>query len=434
MSAGLVLLLTSAVALANGQTTHVWISRTAVTRLPAGDLRDLLERPDLEPMLVHGTMFPDGGYPLGHPYGEAAHWEPFQTRYLEWIRDRWSPPFDGEAAPHVAFLMGLGSHGLADQTFDAFYLDRSQLYDGDLGWADGASMDEATDFKWAQLTTGQEVPERWLPDEAFEALYAEAGIEVDAGTFHEGQDLLELAIGAVRVSAAAGGDLSHYEAAFPWAMSHLQDDALPGIPDYEAEVVAAYWTELWDRLHARSGTDLVDRTWPVDGGYGLGTDATSPDARISVIFRQGLLQDDLAADSFTVATASGTPLPVDAWLYYRDNSHIVHLVPQADWPEDTWLDVTVRAGLVTRTGAILAEDLTFSVSTAPIPADADAPDDPDDSDDTTSPGADPDADAPKTRCGHAPRTPTGWMALLVFVVAGVLPAWRRRTVPRGGTP
>jgi len=415
----LALVLAPQVVLANGQTTHVWISRAAVEQLPSGALYDILSDPAHEPMLVHGTMFPDGGYPLGHPYGESAHWEPLQTRYLEWIKANFPLPYDQDAAPHIAFLMGLGSHGLADQTFDAFYLDRSQLYDAELGWADGLSMDEGTDFKWASLRGGQAVPERWIPTDVLAPLFAEEGIEVDAETMNQGQGLLEIAIGAVAASAAAEGDISRYEDAFPWAMSNLENDELPGIPDYETEVVASYWLELWDRLHSRSDTTIIDRTWPVDGSAGLTTDATSPDARISILFRQGLRTDDLRPELFAVLDSSGTAHPVDIWLYYGNDSHIIHLVPQADWPENDWLTVTLKAGLPTRTGATLAADYDFSVSTSPPRVDSGQP---------------PEADAPtKSRCGCAIDTLASSSTAWIWTVAlGLVCHLRRRPTP--GTP
>ena len=57
-------------------------------------------------------MFPDVGYAVGDNYGEIAHWESFQAAYLEWIQDTYSRPWTTEAKQHIAFLMGLGSHGL----------------------------------------------------------------------------------------------------------------------------------------------------------------------------------------------------------------------------------------------------------------------------------------------------------------------------------
>ena len=73
-------------ALANGQDTHVWITRDALRHLPEGELKDLLADPANEAALVHGSMFPDGGYAVDHDYGETAHWEPFQGRYGHAVR------------------------------------------------------------------------------------------------------------------------------------------------------------------------------------------------------------------------------------------------------------------------------------------------------------------------------------------------------------
>ncbi len=404
------LLMLSPLAHANGQTTHIWISRRARELLPAGELSDLMQAPAYEPMWVHGTMFPDGGYAVGHPFGEAAHWEPFQAKYLEWIKTEFATPYGPEAAPHIAFLMGLGSHGLADQTFDANYQDRSIRYDGDLGWAAGRSMDEATDFKWASLTGSQDVPERWVPKEVLVALYAEYGIDVDEATLDAAQDLLELVVSTVGLSADLNGDLTSWEDNFPWAMSNLQNPDVPGIPEYEAEVVAGYWTELWGRLHDLNGRQFIDRTWPPDGGYNLQVDPDSPDARISVVFRQGMLRDDLGPAAFSVLDEDGVSLSFDTWLFYGDHSHILHIVPTEPWPENAWLTVTVNGGLTAAAGAVLTEPYSFQVATFPAPADSGDTAIPDDSE----PNEDDEA-ALKTRCGcaNAPAHREAWLLALL---------------------
>ena len=115
----LILLLLSGTALANGQTTHLWITETARTHLPAGELADLLT--GQSDVLRVGTMFPDGGYAIGHGYGEVAHWEPFQGLLRDWILDNFDDPTGTDAAPYVAFYLGLASHGMADQVFDSMY-------------------------------------------------------------------------------------------------------------------------------------------------------------------------------------------------------------------------------------------------------------------------------------------------------------------------
>ena len=128
---------------ANGQTTHCWITGQAIGLLPSGDLARLMSDPDMELYWRNGSMFPDGGYANGDGYAELAHWEPFQMAYLGWIAETYEPPYEGDAARHVAFLMGLASHGMADQTFDAMYMSRAWHYDAESDWSN--SMDEATD-------------------------------------------------------------------------------------------------------------------------------------------------------------------------------------------------------------------------------------------------------------------------------------------------
>ena len=101
----LLLLSTPSLVLANGQTTHLWITDTAITHVQSEPLFALLSaHPD---PLRAGTMFPDGGYAIGHEYGEIAHWEPFQDRFRDWITDTFDDPSSPEAAPHVAFYLGL---------------------------------------------------------------------------------------------------------------------------------------------------------------------------------------------------------------------------------------------------------------------------------------------------------------------------------------
>jgi MYXO-CTERM domain-containing protein len=410
---------------ANGQTTHVWITREARQLVADGALGDIVRDPALEAALVHGTMFPDGGYPLGHPYGEAAHWEPFQGAYLAWIRRTYGPPYDDEEArQHVAFLLGLASHGMADQTFDAHYQNRSQRYDGELGWAAGDSMDEATDFEWAWLTGPQEVPERFVPAATLVEVFGERGIEVDEDTLDAGQDLLELAIGVVGLGSRTELGLERYREGFPWATSHMQDPALPGTPAREAEVIALYWAEVWGRLHDLQPEDAILHTHPAAGGWVPSTDPDSPDSRISITFRRSLHTDDVVPEAFLVEGPEG-PITVQTWLFYGTDSHIVHLVPVEPWPTDAELAVTVRAGLPDRLGGVLAADATFTVTTEEPP-----PEDSGGTDGDEIADADADADdgeAPKSRCeGCASGPGQGLGAGLLGLVALVVGRRRRR--------
>jgi Zinc dependent phospholipase C len=241
----LALLLSLSTAAANGQSTHVWISRRALELLPEGELKELLSAQ--EAALVHGTMFPDGGYPLGDPYAEIAHWEPFQGLYMEWIQDRYAAPWEGQAAHEVAFLFGMASHGMADQSFDACYFNWSSIYDADHGWAAGESFDEASDVIWSSIVGGQELPAQDVPYETLTALYDAYGEPTDIETMQEGQNILELAIGMAGLAGQSPELVESYAAEFPWGGSHLDFHGLPGTPEDAGAVGAA------QRVGARPG-------------------------------------------------------------------------------------------------------------------------------------------------------------------------------------
>ena len=154
---------------ANGQSTHCWISEQARDILPNGELSQLLLNIDNEIYWRNGSMFPDGGYPQGDKYGEIAHWEPFLMVYMDWIKTEFTPPYSAEAQKHIAFLMGMASHGMADQSFDSMYMSRAWVYDAEQDWE--KSMDEATDVVFVSQTHGQSVSDLWFPGELFVGFY-----------------------------------------------------------------------------------------------------------------------------------------------------------------------------------------------------------------------------------------------------------------------
>jgi hypothetical protein len=358
---------------ANGQTTHIWITHAATEALPEGELRDLLTDEALAPMLVHGTMFPDGGYAVGHPYGEIAHWEPLQIAYLEWIRATYAPPWTDEARAHIAFLMGLASHGMADQTHDALYLDWSRRYDADAGWAHDGSLDEATDFVWSSLTGPATVPERWVPQAALMPLFDELDVGVDAETLDRAQGMLELAVGLVGIGGQNEALVAEYAAEFPWGCSHLEDPAQPGTPSFEATAVAAYWQDLYAQLHGEAGPQHLLTAWPPDGGYKPVTAASALESRVALVLARGAPTGEPAADLVTVTDAAGRAYPVDLSLYYGQNSHVLLVVPQEDWAADQDFTLTLRAATPGRDGTATPADTTLTFTTrAPVEDEAEA--------------------------------------------------------------
>ena len=394
----LALALVVAPVLANGQTTHIWITRHALEHLPEGELRTLLTRKDLETPLINGAMFPDGGYATGHEYGEEAHWFEFQSRYRDWIRDSYAPdPWSDEAGWHVAFLMGMVSHGMADQAF-AMYFDWSRIYDAEYGWAEGISFDEASDVLWAALTGPQEVPSRELPGEIFVQLFAEHGVEVDEQTLEDGQTLLGAAIDLVGLMSEEPDIVRGYQEAFPWGGAHLLD-GYAGSPPCEGRIVAGAWQEWWDQLHGRVTPLAIIGLAPGDGHRGLAREMSSPEARLQVVFSRGVTEAAVRA-GVTVLDPAGEVLPTSVWVTYGDGRNVAHLAPTEDWPMDADLTVVAEASLSAVDGTQLEQSFQWVVSTLPPPGTAVAPE----------------------GCGCAHGAPPGGSMPWIFFAMG----WRRR--------
>ncbi len=353
------LLLTTAI-FANGQTTHLWITEAARTHITDEALSEVLTT-NSDALRV-GTMFPDGGYAVDHPYGETAHWEGFQDLLRDHIRASWPDPTDTDAGATVAFYLGLASHGMADQLFDATYMERSKVYDAE-AWTTDASLDTSSDVVWASLTSPQEVPERWLPEELPE-LFAAAGVEVDADTLDAGQALLELAVMGVGALSASEDSVALHTENFPWGCAHLDDPMVPGRPAHEAEVVAAYWQVLWDELRGEEEALSLLATIPDDGGADHPETAGDIESRIGLVFSRGLMDGDVT-DGTIVVSADGAEIAVTSDLFYRDHSHVVNVSPDAGWAAEAIHAVTVDPALRGSDGRAAAQRLGFSFSTAP---------------------------------------------------------------------
>lgn len=340
----LLLALAAAPALANGQTTHTWITLHALDYLPEGELKEFLTREDLQQALLNGAMFPDGGYPQHDDYGEMAHWEPFQNRYRAWIVGQEQAPYSDTMAEHVAFLMGMASHGMADQVYDSLYMERAKQNDSASDWG-AHSMDEATDVAYAAIFGPMPTPEDWVPYDQFLQLYTEAGHPVSYDLLSNGQKLLRVAIGYVGLASQNPDTVANYADWFPWACGHQDDPLALGDPDWESQVIAHYWQDLWAQMQGgESAYAPVMFTFPADG-YQVERDHSRIEGRVSLVFSRGIDTNALDPALFSVHDAKGNPVAVEVSVFYGNSSHVVHLIPQADWAENTDYTVTVAEGV-----------------------------------------------------------------------------------------
>ncbi|MCB9682738.1 MAG: Ig-like domain-containing protein [Alphaproteobacteria bacterium] len=365
---------TATPAWACGQSTHVWIGIEAVQYLPDGPLKALLQEDDLLVYRINGAMFPDGGYsPLTQDdYGEQAHWEPFQTAYLDWIKDTWDPPYtDPEARQHIAFLMGLAAHGMADQMFDGIYLTRSLLtYDGEARWdASVSGADTATDVALCIRQGRQPLVEDVVPYDTMVEVFDRYGQPTGRDVMMRGQASLRLAITYIGNLSEDPEESAAYDAEFPWANGHIDDPDVPGSPKEMQVGLAGYWTTLWDRLNDDFDptAEAIFQTWPADGSYDHPTDALSIEAQVSVGLSRAVDLDTVTTDRVQVLGPDGTPHPIDLRMYYGNGSNILNLWPTDDWADDTVYTVSIGPGITSFDGQTIDAAQTFTFSTGPAP-------------------------------------------------------------------
>ena len=348
-------------AFANGQSTHCWISEQAIVELSEGDLKQFLLDADLEVYWRNGTMFPDGGYAVGDDYGEIAHWEPFQKMYLSWIKDNYSPPWSDEASAHIAFLLGMASHGMADQSFDAMYFRRAYVYDQAGNWS--VSLDEATDVTFIADTEPQPVPEKWTPSDIFVELFSEQGHQVEASTMESGQTLLQVAVQWVgSVATNLPERVAEYRQDFPWATANMLNEDYSGSPPIEAKIIASYWEYLWAELHDQPPSELVLFVSPSDRTYAHPVSSEDIEADVSIVFAQGLNTELLTEDMIAIIDAEGNHHPIGVDVFYGHQSNVVNVTPLIDWNLGEYT-LHISAALPFRDGSTLSQEFTSRFST-----------------------------------------------------------------------
>lgn len=333
----------------NGQSSHLWISEAAVDYLPASELKDLLSDPTYEQHWRNGTMFPDGGYAIDDDYGEIAHWEPFQVSYLNWIKETYSLPWSVEAKEHIAFLMGLASHGLADQSYDAMYFRRAYIYDEAGAWTE--SFDTATDVAFVSQTMVQPTVDVWVPYDALLPLFETQGHSVSTEVVSQGQSRLNLAVYWVGSTAGQPDLLAEYQSQFPWGTGNQLNEDIPGSPILESQIVAAYWESLWSKLIEVEEIKPLLFTHPVNQTYGYPKDHTDIESGLSMGLAVGISEMDLLPEHIQVLNPIGEGHPVIVDVFYGENSHILNIDPLNDWSEGVYRvilshELPLREGLV----------------------------------------------------------------------------------------
>ena len=352
-------------ALANGQSTHLWISERAIEQLPNGELKTLLSIN--EQQWRNGTMFPDGGYAVEDNYGEISHWEPFQLAYLQWIKDTYSMPWSNEAQEHIAFLMGLGSHGLADQSFDAMYFRRSYVYDAQSDWSN--SLDIATDVVFISKTYTQPTVDPWIPIEPLLDIFLEQGHTVSDDVIELGQSRLNVAVYWVGSASEQAEVVVEYEQQFPWTSHNLLNESIPGNPYMESEIIKEYWQVLWKELQGDNGANKVLYCDPKTTSYSHPRSKDDIESSLSIGLSSAIDTDKLEESHISVEFENGQQHPVLVDVFYGDGSNIINIEPLIDWDSGQYT-VLLSSELPLEDGSDLGGVMECTFSTTEKPTDS----------------------------------------------------------------
>ena len=402
---------------------------------------------DFEAHLRNGTMFPDAGYAyrITNPtyamdcptddgyeerdmtmqFGEIAHWEPFQQGYLEQFIANYSLPGESpEAELEFAFLLGMASHGIADQVYDAVLMKGSKHHDETTGWGPCewgepwpyeyskpvyAPFDSASDILWTALEGDQDVPNVSFPANAlvgtFKAGYEEfkarglsdcefshftedshqvlpgneegeaLGIPSEE-LFWNGINLVGFGMDLVKGWAESEEDLDHAKDFYPWTQSQFETINSYGSPDGIARLTARLWETIWNE--ALRATDwqenLIIGTFPVDGGYEHPTDSSSPTANVSLVFARQVANGQPFEDIIRWSDSTGEVVEYRAEHFYRAN--VLNLRPSGDLAIDTLYQIEFLQDLELKNGLTVPQGTSLSFSTGDAPPTPVEPDEP----------------------------------------------------------
>lgn len=353
-------------AVAHGINAHIWVSDRAVDLVFDCELHALLADPDIRPVVQISPAFPDSGYAADHPYGEAAHWEPWTEAYLRHLRQRFGNDFTSDAARrHIAFWMGASSHGLEDEIFDSLFIYKSEEVDG----AGQDLIDTLTDFLLIAQGHAALQPEVWLPPD-LPSIFAdpEVGVPVHMGQIEGGMFTVhEIVIGLVDnpVELDQGfGDL------IPWAAEHYFDPQAGGSIGYEPPIVARYYEALWKRLHNRfvPERDLLLGGVPEYGGRLRANRPDTVDAWISLWTGIGVRTGSLDG-KIALIGPDGVTVPIRVrptrWGNAPDDwGRVIQIRPEAELLPDSSYRVELRAGLELIDGRALEQTLEWPLRSA----------------------------------------------------------------------
>jgi hypothetical protein len=337
--------LTASTALAHGVNAHMWVSDRAVELLPEGDLKTMLSDPDIRQGLQIGSIFPDTGYAVSAPYGEPAHWEPFATAAVAYLKGNGYIPADtAEKKKIVAFFMGVANHGMEDEIFDTLFLRGSLENDN----ADQDVLDMVCDALLIADGHTKLQPPIYYPAAEAIAILKSIGVTATADQFKAGMEKT-MNFAVIALSNLATETADGYRKDIPWTVKHYVDPDTAGSFGNEIVVIAKYMDYMWRRLNGTVGADeAYISVFPYEDKPIMGTKAGKV-ASWSAVFSGVAMNDhDIIKDIvglYMVDTNLNADVARTRWSNGNGESRLFVVQPTADMLPCSEYEIKVASGM-----------------------------------------------------------------------------------------
>jgi hypothetical protein len=249
--------------LASGMTLHIWMAEKAANEyVQIPELRAFLQSEAAA--YKNGSIFPDSGYTINHPFGEYAHWHNFLNAYYDEINERCPDLSTAPCRKAFAHMLGSLAHSLGDVNFDRHFVtaEADNDHGGDIDKAQ-TFTDPGCDFlAILEHKRGFKIPDLDLPMDELLGAFARGGeVSVTAEDMKKGAAIQKLAL----VGEPLGSPFTYlyYKSKMPWAAKNYVD-ARGGVND-TARRIAYAWELVWIRYHRQESTaDLFNSVggWP----------------------------------------------------------------------------------------------------------------------------------------------------------------------------
>ncbi|MSP91432.1 MAG: hypothetical protein EXR79_06460 [Myxococcales bacterium] len=422
---------------AGGPHTQIFVALKAIDHVQPGPLRTFLDRADVRDALLCGALLPDGAAALGRAHADAEGSDALVRALAKRMRTRWpKPSLDPEGARTLAFVLGLQSHGIADEVFVGFFLWAAARFDKK-GWSTVPehSPTAAADAMLIGIRGPSPVPGAWLPAVDLAAAHADLGLDVSAAALEADLDAARgTGLGAAANRGADPGVRAQATARYPWIAGHLFDPFTAGGPQMQARVVAASWQATWDEI-ALGKPDphhAVLAVVPSDGGAGHPVARDDAAGVLGVVLARAVRSQDVGSGAVVVRddlarTWAMTVEPAPAPRVGRT----LRFVPSADAQVGRTFIANLKAGLRFEDGARL--DLPVSWSFRSGHGARKEPGDPPPLWEGASPVFldQPEGHAVEPGCAARPAVRAGarssWATLLLLALGSVCALWRWRS-------